>query len=64
MFTYFIVFKPKGEKKYRLYTNQIFTQVKEADEFATKSLGKKGDFKIVNIIQKHLMNIGLSYRDN
>jgi hypothetical protein len=46
MFTYFITFKPKGEKKYRLYTNQIFTQVKEADEFATKSLGKKGDFKI------------------
>ena len=47
MFTYFITFKPKGEKKYRLYTNQIFTQVKEADEFATKSLGKKGDFTVV-----------------
>jgi hypothetical protein len=47
MFIYFIVFKPKGEKKYRLYTNQIFTKVKEADEFATKSLGKKGDFTVV-----------------
>ena len=47
MFTYFITFKPKGEKKYRLYTNQIFTEVKEADEFATKSLGKKGDFAVV-----------------
>jgi len=47
MFTYFIIFKPKGEKKYRLYTNQIFTEVKEANEFATKSLGKKGDFDVV-----------------
>ena len=47
MFTYFITFKPKGEKKYRLYTNQIFTEVKEADEFATKSLGKKSDFAVV-----------------
>ena len=47
MFTYFITFKPKGEKKYRLYTNQIFTKVNEAEEFATKSLGKKADFNVV-----------------
>ena len=47
MFTYFLTFKPKGEKKYRLYTNQIFTKVNEAEEFALKSLGKKGDFNVV-----------------
>lgn len=46
MFAYFIVFKPKGEKIYRLYSNQIFTKVSEAEEFALKSLGKKADFKI------------------
>lgn len=47
MFTYFIIFKPKGEKKYRIYTNEIFTKINEAEEFALKSLGKKVDFDIV-----------------
>ena len=37
---YFIIFKKKNEKKYRLFTNTIFSQEKEAEEFGRKNTSK------------------------
>lgn len=48
MSNYFIIFKPKTEKDFRMYTNQVFITHKDGEEFALKSLGKKGTYKIID----------------
>ena len=53
MYNYFIIFKPKEEDKYRMYTNQIFTTDKDGHEFALKSLGKKIEYKVVEYNSKN-----------
>jgi hypothetical protein len=54
MYNYFIIFKPKGEVSYRLYTTQIFTQEKDGTEFAFKSIGKKVDYKVVEYNKENI----------
>ena len=44
---YFIIFKKKNEKKYKLYTNTIFSEEKEAEEFGKKSMKRGYVHKIV-----------------
>ena len=44
---YFIIFKKKNEKRYRLYTNQIFSEEKEAKQFAKKSMKRNEQYKVV-----------------
>ena len=41
MHLYFVVFKNKEDKDYKLFTNTVFDKEKEADEFGKKSM-KKG----------------------
>tara|TARA_B100001939_G_C16369188_1_gene375026 strand:+ start:301 stop:468 length:168 start_codon:yes stop_codon:yes gene_type:complete len=43
---YFVIFKDKN--KYRLFSNQIFSQEREALEFAKKSLKRKIKWKVVD----------------
>ena len=45
---YFVIFKKKNEDKYRLYTNQIFSEEKDALEFAKKSFKRKDEWKVVD----------------
>jgi AAA15 family ATPase/GTPase len=44
---YFVIFKKKSEDKYRLYTNTIFSEEKEAKEFAKKSMKRNEQYKVV-----------------
>ena len=44
---YFIIFKNKNEKRYRLYTNQIFSEEKEAEIFGKKSMKRNEKYKVV-----------------
>ena len=44
---YFIIFKKKNEKKYKLYTNTIFSEEKEAKQFAKKSMKRNEQYKVV-----------------
>ena len=44
---YFVIFKKKNEKKYRLFTNTIFSQEKEAEEFGRKSMKRGFEHKVV-----------------
>ena len=44
---YFIIFKKKNEKRYRLYTNQIFSEEKEAEIFGKKSMKRNEKYKVV-----------------
>ena len=41
MHLYFVVFKNKEDKDYKLFTNTVFDKEKEADEFGKKSI-KRG----------------------
>ena len=44
---YFIIFKKKNEKKYKLYTNTIFSEEKEAEEFGRKSMKRNYEHKVL-----------------
>ena len=44
---YFIIFKKKNEKRYRLYTNQIFSEEKGAEIFGKKSMKRNEKYKVV-----------------
>jgi AAA15 family ATPase/GTPase len=44
---YFVIFKKKSEDQYKLYTNTIFSEEKEAKEFAKKSMKRNEQYKVV-----------------
>ena len=43
---YFVIWKQKN--KYRLFSNQIFSEEKDAMDFAKKSLKRKDEWKVVD----------------
>ena len=47
MMLYFIVFKNKKDKDYKLFTNTIFSLEKEADEFGRKSMKRNYEHKVL-----------------
>ena len=47
MMLYFVIFKKKKDKEYTLFTNIIFDNEKEADEFGRKSMRRGFEHKIV-----------------
>ena len=47
MTLYFVIFKNKNDKRYKMFSNEIFGMEKNASEFAKKSIRKGFDFKIV-----------------
>ena len=44
---YFVIFKKKNEDEYKLYTNTIFSEEKEAKQFAKKSMKRNEQYKVV-----------------
>ena len=44
---YFVIFKKKSEDKYMLYSNTIFSEEKEAKQFAKKSMKRNEQYKVV-----------------
>ena len=47
MHLYFIIFKSKKEKDYKLFTNTIFDKEIDANEFGRKSMKRGFEYKIV-----------------
>jgi len=47
MILYFIIFKNKKDKDYRIFTNIIFDKEKEAEDFGKKSMKRGFEYKIV-----------------
>ena len=47
MMLYFIVFKKKEDKDYKLFTNVVFSLEKEADEFGKKSMKRNYEHKVL-----------------
>ena len=47
MMLYFVIFKKKKDKEYRMFTNIIFDNEKEADSFGKKSMKRGFEHKIL-----------------
>ena len=48
MHLYFVVFKNKKDKEYKLFTNTIFNKENEANEFGRKSMKRGYEHKVLN----------------
>jgi len=44
---YFVIFKKKKDKDYRLYSNTLFDIEKKAEEFGKKSMKRSEQYKVV-----------------
>jgi hypothetical protein len=51
---YFVIFKKKKDKDYRLYTNTIFNEEKNAKEFARKSMKRTEEYKVMEYTVENL----------
>ena len=47
MTLYFVIFKNKKDKYYKMFSNEIFSMEKNANEFAKKSMKRSYEYKIV-----------------
>ena len=47
MHLYFVVFKNKKDKEYKLFTNTIFDKENEAEEFGKKSMKRNYEHKVL-----------------
>ena len=53
MILYFVIFKKKKDKEYRMFTNVVFDNEKEAEDFGRKSMKKGFEHKIVEYNSKN-----------
>ena len=47
MMLYFIIFKNKKDKEYKMFTNIIFNNEREAEDFGKRSMKRGFEYKIV-----------------
>ena len=47
MMLYFVIFKKKKDKEYRIFTNVVFDNEKEAEDFGKKSMKRGFEHKVV-----------------
>jgi len=47
MILFFIIFKKKKDKEYRMFTNVLFNNEKEAGDFGKKSMKRGFEYKVV-----------------
>ena len=47
MMLYFVVFKNKKDKEYKLFNNTIFDKENEAEEFGRKSMKRNYEHKVL-----------------
>ena len=48
MHLYFIIFKNKKDKDYKLFSNTVFDKEKDAEEFGKKSMKRNYEYKILD----------------
>ena len=48
MHLYFVVFKNKKDKEYKLFTNTIFDKEKDAEDFGRKSMKRGYEHKVLD----------------
>ena len=53
MYLYFVVFKNKKDKEYKLFTNTVFDKGNEAEEFGKKSMKRNYEHKVLEYNSKN-----------
>ena len=53
MMLYFVVFKNKKDKEYKLFTNTVFDKENDAEEFGRKSMKRNEQYKVVDYDKKN-----------
>ena len=48
MHLYFVIFKNKKDKDYKLFSNNVFDKEKDAEEFGKKSMKRNYEYKILD----------------
>ena len=48
MHLYFIIFKNKKDKEYKLFSNNVFDKEKDAEEFGKKSMKRNYEYKVLS----------------
>ena len=54
MHLYFVVFKNKKDKEYKLFANTIFSKENEAEEFGKKSMKRNYEHKVLEYNKDNL----------
>ena len=54
MMLYFILYKNKKEKDYKMFTNIIFNKEKEAEDFGRRSMKRGYEHKIVEYTSENI----------
>ena len=47
MMIYFVLFKHKKDKEYKLFSNNVFDKEKDAEEFGKKSMKRNYEYKVL-----------------
>ena len=47
MHLYFVIFKNKKDKEYKLFSNNVFDKEKDAEEFGKKSMKRNYEYKVL-----------------
>ena len=53
MMIYFVIYKNKKDKDFKMFTNVIFDKENEAEEFGKKSMKRGFEFKVVEYNKKN-----------
>ena len=53
MMLYFVIYKQKKEKEYKMFTNVVFDKEKDAEDFGKKSMKRGYIYKIVEYNKKN-----------
>ena len=48
MHLYFVIFKNKKDKEYKLLSNNVFDKEKDAEEFGKKSMKRNYEYKVLD----------------
>tara|TARA_R100001244_G_scaffold5_2_gene4 strand:+ start:783 stop:962 length:180 start_codon:yes stop_codon:yes gene_type:complete len=51
---YFVIYKNKKEKDYKMFTNIIFNKEKDAEDFGKKSMKRGYEHKVVEYTSKNI----------
>ena len=54
MMLYFILYKNKKEKDYKMFTNIIFNKEKEAEDFGKRSMKRGYEHKVVEYTSENI----------
>ena len=54
MMLYFVIYKQKKEKEYKMFTNVLFDKEKDAEDFGKKSMKRGFEHKVIDYNKENI----------